>query len=186
MNRRRLVNRIVAGLKARRPPQTMADIPYAVRKVAKDYIDQVELIEYWGEDWEESKWHRADLERSRLHELFMDALRKVGVTWAGRHDAQQMAEDIVKRKWRGRARPIAPKLHRLIEKAERLGWYQLEGTGVTGRLASLYPTPWANPRGVNLVVRDSGVWEVRRGPDRHESGRGSPPTVAEAKRAVNA
>lgn len=187
--KRRISAGLLAGLKARRPPQTMADIPFPVRRAAKEYIKQVDhmssprVMGLLGRS--DEAWQEEDLKRQVLHDRFLSELRRIGLTWKGGGDSQDIAREITTRRWKAGKRRVAPALARWVEKAERLGWHRPKRAKLTRSMAVLYPELRVDPFTAYLVVWDSGAWEVRQGFDKYESGRGNIPTVSRARRMVS-
>lgn len=94
----RLVDRISAGLKARMPPQTMADIPFSVRKAARAYIEHINRLIRFPPSRGSPLWG----DRGRLHDKLLRELEKFGIRYSTRAEAEQIARDIVKRRWRAK------------------------------------------------------------------------------------
>lgn len=104
--RSRLVDRItrgvMAGLKAKRPPETMADIPASTRMAARRYIECIRRMERSQALGGSREWQRMDTERWELHDKLLNEFRKIGMDLGGDVDPEQLVQDIVKRKWRRR------------------------------------------------------------------------------------
>lgn len=171
--------------KARRPPETMTDLPFTLRKAAQEYVEYVDYMMGRRLVRGASEWQRMDIERHALHDQYLDELRKVGIRWKGGGHSEVIARDIVKRKWRAKGRLVAPKLARWVEKAKRLGWHLPREARLSKTQAALFPTSRADPMGVRLSLNDTGAWAVAQGFDKYESGRGNIPTVAQARRMAS-
>lgn len=91
---------IVAGVKARRvPPETMADIPYAVRKAAVDYIKHIDLMRRTTARGSVA-WQKLDKERTKLHDRFADACFDAVMPWMTDQQSEMVAFAIARRRWR--------------------------------------------------------------------------------------
>lgn len=90
---------------ARRPPQTMADIPASTRIAANEYISHLVSMEdrYRGTGDVEEYWEEMEAERVGLHDRFIKELRRLGITWRRRGDTEQIAQDIDDRRWRAKS-----------------------------------------------------------------------------------
>lgn len=84
---------------ARRPPQTMADIPASTRIAANRYVEYVGYMQERRLVRDSREWQRMDNRRHALHNRYLGELRKIGLRWGLGAESERIARDIVRRIW---------------------------------------------------------------------------------------